>query len=379
MAVTTGFLYAKSSHTYSMTCLAGEEGFGRNVTWIHMIESKEAALFLHGGELVFFTGVLYKGEMWLLDYVKNLQKSEAAGLIVNIGPYIKTIPERVISYCESCGFPLFSIPWDVHLVDITRYLCRFIMEEEKREHQTLQSILSIIMTPDQCRSACRSLEEIGMDINGTFRVFMIHPVGGEPYKDEILALLDSWKTGIPALIYGDAIVCVMAERNGEDAMAKAEGIYQYLLDNGIAVTISIGSAVSPISSVSVSYKQAVAIQTLVSSQGPIVEYDQIGIYKLLLNGTPAEVLKKFYEDTLGPLASYDLTHESTLLNTLEYYISHNCNIKETAAHEVVHRNTILYKMNKIEKIIGMDLTHEDDKLAISMALKIKQLFPEFVQ
>lgn len=379
MAVTTGFLYAKSLHTYGMKCLAGKKGFQRTVTWIHMIESKEAALFLHGGEWVFFTGVLYKGEVWLLDYVKNLQKSGAAGLVVNLGPYIRTIPEIVISYCESCSLPLFSIPWEVHLVDITRYLCRFIMEEEKREHQILQYVLSIIMTPAQCRSACRALEEFGIDVHSTFRVFIIQSAGREKNKDEILALLDSWEMGIPALIYRDSIVCIVLERKNEAAAARAETIYAYLSGKGMPVTISIGSAVSPISRLSVSYKQAAAIQALAGVQGPILEYEKIGIYKLLLNGTPAEVLIQFYEDTLGSLASYDRAHESALLHTLEYYIAHNCNIKETAAHEVVHRNTILYKLNKIEKITGRDLTCEDDKLAISMALKIKKILPDIVQ
>lgn len=83
MVVTVGFLYAKSQKVYKMQCLTGMQGFDSRVSWIHIIENKESALFLHGGELVFCTGSIYNGEEWLLDYIKKLQKSRASGLVIN--------------------------------------------------------------------------------------------------------------------------------------------------------------------------------------------------------------------------------------------------------------------------------------------------------
>ncbi len=47
----------KSQKVYKMQCLTGTQGFDSRVSWIHIIENKESALFLHGGELVFCTEV----------------------------------------------------------------------------------------------------------------------------------------------------------------------------------------------------------------------------------------------------------------------------------------------------------------------------------
>ena len=105
----------------------------------------------------------------------------------------------------------------------------------------------------------------------------------------------------------------------------------------------------------------------------VVYYEKMGVYKLLLNGTPKTVIKQFYEDTLGPLEDYDKSHTSNLMETLYYYLEHECSIKKTADHEVVHRNTILYKFNKIEQILGISINNEEDKLAILMAFKIRRL------
>ena len=94
---------------------------------------------------------------------------------------------------------------------------------------------------------------------------------------------------------------------------------------------------------------------------------------MLLNGTPVDILRKFYDDTLGALVAYDQTHQSNLMETLQYYMYHDCSVKDTAAHEVVHRNTILYKFNKIEQILGISIATEESRLNVLMALKIKKI------
>ncbi len=371
MAVTVRFLYSKSVHIYRMQYLAGQAGFDRTVTWIHMIESKEAASFLQGGELVFFTGLLCENSEWLMDYATQLHQGGAAGLVVNIGSYIKEIPDEVSQFCEGAGLPLFILPWDVRLVDITRYLCQFIMEEEKKEQRLLQYFVSIIMAPDHCGPACAALEQQGIDISGTFCVSVLKAASEKQDTDEILALLGLLEK-VYAIPYGGAIAGILF---GDEAAAldKVKEIYTYLLSHGIAVTISVGDAVSPISKLSESYRKAAAIQALTGPERPVAAYRDAGLYKLLLNGTPVSVLQDFYEETLGALAAYDKAHRSSLTETLRYYLFHQCSIKETALHEVVHRNTILYKFNKIEKITGKDLYDEEDKTAMVLAFKIRDL------
>lgn len=112
MTVTVDYLYKKSENLYGMKILAGEAGMNRTVEWIHMIEGIQPASFLHGGELVFLTGISCDGEVWLQEYVKKLFHCQCAGIVVNIGPYIKHIPSTVIDFCNEHKLPLFTIPWE---------------------------------------------------------------------------------------------------------------------------------------------------------------------------------------------------------------------------------------------------------------------------
>lgn len=374
MSITMGYLYEKSIHLYKMKILAGEEGLNRQVEWIHMIESAESASFLHGSEIIFLTGVLYQGANWLLDFVKRLYKSKCSGFIVNVGPYIKKVPQIVIEYCDEHKLPLFILPWSVHLVDVTRYLCQFIIDEKKREQNILSYLQQLLLLPDEYQSPCISLEYQGVNVEGNFRIITISTKCTQHNYDEVIALLKLWNSELLALYIHGKIVIIVVEKNLDEIQVYCKEILHFLKKNGINIFISVGSQISHIKNIYYSYKQAESINKLAQNKAlPIVFYDYMGVYKLLLNGTSVNTLISFYKDTLGALEEYDEAHQSNLMETLRYYIEHNCSIKETASYEVVHRNTILYKFNKIEKILGKSVYSEENKLEIFMAFKIKNL------
>lgn len=55
----------------------------------------------------------------MLEFTRNLYAHGAAGVVFNIGPYIKRIPPDVISFANQNGFPVFTLPWKVHIIDIS--------------------------------------------------------------------------------------------------------------------------------------------------------------------------------------------------------------------------------------------------------------------
>lgn len=70
MAVTLGSLCEKAGYLYGMRVIAGKEGMTNIVQWVHSVEDIEVSDFLHGGELIFSTGIANKGQDWLLPFVK---------------------------------------------------------------------------------------------------------------------------------------------------------------------------------------------------------------------------------------------------------------------------------------------------------------------
>ncbi|MCK4901006.1 MAG: helix-turn-helix domain-containing protein, partial [Anaerolineales bacterium] len=73
-------------------------------------------------------------------------------------------------------------------------------------------------------------------------------------------------------------------------------------------------------------------------------------------------LSAFQEETIGPLLAYDGNEE--LIRTLESYFKHNANLSQTAEALFIHRNTLLYRMERIAQILDLDFNNPENRLAV---------------
>ena len=77
---------------YNMLLVGGKGGIENTVRWVHMVEDREVPDFLHGGELIFTTGIGHiDGDANMLEFTRNLHAHGAAGVVFNIGPYIRSV------------------------------------------------------------------------------------------------------------------------------------------------------------------------------------------------------------------------------------------------------------------------------------------------
>ncbi len=144
MAVTVRQLFKNAEQLYRAKLIAGEEGLDNLVEWVHIVEDSEVGLFLHGGELVFTTGIVDGSDEWLMDFAKNLHESQASAFVINLDVYIPVVPVELITYCNEIKMPLYTIPWETRQVDMTRDFCQKIIENENTETSEL-GIDKIIM------------------------------------------------------------------------------------------------------------------------------------------------------------------------------------------------------------------------------------------
>ena len=88
--------------------------------------------------------------------------------------------------------------------------------------------------------------------------------------------------------------------------------------------------------------------------GPIQEDIGTGTYRLLfrvLASHPEEV-RSFYEDTVAAIVRYDDQYRTDLVQTLEAYLEHNCNMNATAAAIYAHRHTVAYRLERVKELSG---------------------------
>jgi hypothetical protein len=96
-----------------------------------------------------------------------------------------------------------------------------------------------------------------------------------------------------------------------------------------------------------------------------------GVYRLLfraLASDPGEV-RRFYEDTVGPLVGHDEQYRGDLLPTLEAYLEHDFNMNATAKAIYAHRHTVAYRLERVRELTGLDPTATEDRERLGLGLK----------
>ena len=173
MSIMLKQLCSDTETKYNLKLIAGKGGMTNTVRWVHMVEDRQVPDFLHGSELVFTTGIGHVGKDPLLEFVKRLKKHGASGVVVNIGPYLESVPQDVIDYCDKENFPLFTLPWSVYIIDITYDFCRRIIENEKIETTAAEAFKNIILSPEQGKKYYSFLEKHGFGKAVGYRVFTL--------------------------------------------------------------------------------------------------------------------------------------------------------------------------------------------------------------
>ncbi|MDZ4769412.1 MAG: helix-turn-helix domain-containing protein [Chloroflexota bacterium] len=144
---------------------------------------------------------------------------------------------------------------------------------------------------------------------------------------------------------------------------------------GYRVAVGLGQPASDVANWRRSYGEAVQARDLavrLHTDTPLYIGD-LGVYQLLIRLNDKERLMGFCEQTLGPLIEYDVRQHADLLKTLEAFFQCHGNLSKTADQLIVHRNTLLYRMNRINEIARVDLDRPEIRLAFHLALTIRRL------
>ncbi|NHN30454.1 PucR family transcriptional regulator [Paenibacillus agricola] len=95
----------------------------------------------------------------------------------------------------------------------------------------------------------------------------------------------------------------------------------------------------------------------------------------ILRHVPVQVMAKYNRSLLHPLMLKEADYIAEMLRTLESYFANNGQINDTAKELYIHRNTVLYRLEKIGELLNIDLKNPNDLLKIKLALMFKRLLP----
>lgn len=372
-----------------ITLLAGEKSMTQPVSWVHMVETKEATDFLEGGEIAFSTGIGLCNGLTILELVTDIWKNKATGVVINIGPFIESVPKEVIDFCKEHEFPLFLVPWKIHIAEIMRIFCYEITKSDQVHLETAAAFKNAIFFPKQAELYVIPLTQKGFQMNWAYYVCALK-VKNSDEKFVSTNRLEQLVHGLDRSIrhhqninyaifhYENQILLVLGDYNESSYKQLMDDIIAYLnqcLSKEETFYFGIGKCTKSIRCLNKSYKQALSIQSLQEShQIPkdMISYSNMGIYKLLMGIEDKDILEEYYEKTIAPLDEYDKKHGSDLTAVLKSYLAHDGSVKETAEELFVHRNTINYKLGKISEILDTNLSRLDTRLQLSLGLMLSE-------
>ena len=122
-------------------------------------------------------------------------------------------------------------------------------------------------------------------------------------------------------------------------------------------------------------KDAVGISYQLSDRDTTTFYGDLKLFQLLLalKERNLDNLNQFYDDALGPLVEHDNRKQSDLIRTLSGFFEANGNLAKAAQALDVHRNTLVYRLERIAELTKMDLNDSDNRLILHLALKTQRV------
>ena len=169
-----------------------------------------------------------------------------------------------------------------------------------------------------------------------------------------------------------ALIKQLPEGAGENELSKiALQIDETVNGNG-RVMIGIGTIANHLRDLAKSYKEAqIAIEVgkVFDTERRIINYENLGIGRLIYQ-LPTTLCEMFLQEVFkkNPIDALD---QETLF-TINKFFENNLNVSETAHKLFVHRNTLVYRLEKIKKLTGLDLREFDDAITFKVALMVKK-------
>jgi carbohydrate diacid regulator len=172
-------------------------------------------------------------------------------------------------------------------------------------------------------------------------------------------------------------VALVKELDGESELSDLQTIAKGICDNistevMVKAVIGIGTVINNVKEIARSYKEArVALEVgkVFDDEKSILSYEDLGIGRLIYQ-LPTTLCELFLTEVFKKGSIDDLDQE--IIFTIQKFFENNLNVSETSRQLYVHRNTLVYRLDKIQKITGLDLRVFDQAIIFKVAMMVNK-------
>lgn len=361
-------LYESARIKYKLTFHGGRSGMSNSASWVYLAEDIHNVPFLKGGELAITTGLFTQSGVTLYEFVRTLAMYNCSGILINVGQYLQVedITPEILEFCNINKFPLFTMPWEIHLVDIMQEFCSLFVRENHREDHLSAAFQSAMYQNPVPESILRTLNQYGFATLSDYRVMVIRNLAD---TTRITSPLNSYGLKYHLFQHDNLYVLIY------DAAKKPlslEDIMEVICFCD-SIILGVSDTEHTLAGIGEAYKRArFAMAAAEFWKRPSVRFDELGMFQLLFCASDPSLLETIYQRNLGELEKYDLDHDSDYMNTLRVFLLSDCNLLDTASRMHTHRNTVVYRIRKIKDLLNSELDNSVEKFDLLIAFYIKE-------
>ncbi|ATW27671.1 PucR family transcriptional regulator [Candidatus Formimonas warabiya] len=144
----------------------------------------------------------------------------------------------------------------------------------------------------------------------------------------------------------------------------------------INISVGVGKPYKGVRNIKNSYEEAetsLKVEQYLNGGEKVVFFQELGLYRFLYELKGSETMKTFHDEIVGKLKQYDDQNHSNMVHTLISYFKNDCNLNRTAKDLYIHKNSVIYRVKKIEEITGLKFSNPEDRFNLQLCLKLQYL------
>ena len=307
-----------------------------------------------------------------VEFVTEFAASPAGSQVLQGCQYLKIYDEEDPVYVLLCGDSSEEYMIGKIAVSNIQNLITAYKERFDRNNFFQNLILDNLLLVDIYNRA----KKLHIEIQKPRVVLLLEiPAGKENYAMEFLKSMFSAQSGDYLTAVDENTLIVIKQVEAKDSYAEVVEVAETTVammntEAMINVRVAYGTIVEELKDVSKSYKEAkmaLDVGKIFYAEKTVTAYSTLGIGRLIYQ-LPINLCEMFIEEIFGGKVPEELDEET--LTTINTFLENNLNVSETSRQLYVHRNTLLYRLEKLEKYTGLDIRIFDDALTLKIALMV---------
>ncbi len=396
-----------------MKLIGGAAGLSRSVTWPYVILCPPIGEWVSGGEFLIYYGansVVEKVE--LTQLIRDAAQNDAAGILFLVGHHYileENLDDEIRELADELKLPVFSHTSLAYVNSITKDIIKLIQNREKDliiansfwyslffqntdidELSTLNQALFLGYLPSY--KYCVYIFDM---MNSTEYFMKQESAHGSSFAEtpsEFFRMLANKLGYITAKETGSSwhvaqnssnvfVLPINTDLQEQSTDTFFESITLRMEQQypGARFCVGKGNVRSRLFGIRESFiqaKRSLLAWKLLGENRHMITYSDLGFYQLLFEIPLASVMREYTAHFLDPIREYDREHDAHLYETLCMWLECRCNKVQTANALFLHRNTLLGRLEKLEKLLGISLEDADITFQLQAAIKIDKFLSE---